>query len=193
MADTKLELDLDPKQVLDSMQVLTKATQELAEKVEIALGKEAVKNFKKLEDQAQESADKVSSTWRQLGNRLKEDMKNFLGLNALMEGMKMGNSMREGAVQVFAMEKAFDKLNTRLGLSVDKLNEFKKNVVGRIAGTGQSLEAVMPGMERVAERGGVKNPNQLADIAETLGLLSLYFKTNNRRLRHQALKKPWMP
>lgn len=169
MSDTKLEMDLDPKKVIASMAELSKKAQELADKIEESLGKEAVKNFKKLEDQSEQSSDKISTIFRNLGNRLKEDMKSFLGVSALAEGLNIAKDLKSGAQQVFEMEKAFDRLNTRLGLSVDKMNDFKKLVAMRVAGTGQKLEDVLPGMEKASSKGGVKDTAQLANIAETLG------------------------
>jgi len=169
MSETKLELDLDPKKVIAALNEIASQSKEMASKIEESLGKEAVKNFKKLETQSQETSDKISSVFRNLGNRLKEDMKNFLGLNALMEGMNIAKDMKQGVEQIFDMEKAFDRLNTRLGLSVDKMNEFKKMSIMKVAGTGQEMKNIMPGMERVAAKGNVKDAGQLADIAEMLG------------------------
>lgn len=179
MSDTKLELDLDPKKVIAALNEIAAQSKELSAKIEEAIGKEAVKNFKKLEDQSQESSDKISTIFRNLGNRLKEDMKSFLGLSALTEGMNMAKNMKQGAEQVFEMEKAFDRLNTRLGLSVDKMNEFKKMVAMKVAGTGQSLDSVLPGMEKVSAKGGVKNSGELANIAEMLGQSKAVNKNEN--------------
>jgi hypothetical protein len=59
------------------------------------------------------------------------------------------------------------------------MNEFKKMVAMKVAGTGQSLESVMPGMEKAAAKGGVKDAGQLSDIAQILGQAKAVNKNEN--------------
>ncbi len=169
MADEKIDIDLDPEKVLRAMEDMGKEVKQLAEKIDQALGKQAKDSFKQFEENAEKGTNKVSSFFRNLGQRVKEDLKTAFDIGALTSGLKIGNNIAEGTKQVFEMERAFDRLNTRLGLTGRQLAEFKKEVGRKVAATGQNLQDVLPGVETAAARGGIKNPLELAQVAETLG------------------------
>ncbi len=165
----EIKLGLDPKKILESLSEITEAHKALAIKIEEALGKDAVKSVGKLEEKVETGTNKIKSYFQNLGTTLKENLKTAFDLGAIMEGAKFGKGLGEGIKQVFEMERAFDRLNTRLGLSNKNLLEFKNKVGQAAAGTGQKLEDVLPGVESAASMGGVKNTDQLASIAHTLG------------------------
>lgn len=165
----ELELDLDPKKVLQAVQQIGSECKALADKIEEALGKDAAKSVKKFEDAAENGSNRVATMFRNLGTRIKEDLKTAFDVGMVLEGGKFAKDIASGTKQVFEMERAFDRLNTRLQLTGRQLNDFKRNVGSKIAGTGQKLEDVLPGVETAAAKGGVKSPGDLASIGEALG------------------------
>lgn len=167
MADIKI--DLDPRKTIDALNDLVLESKNLADKVEESLGKNAVKAIGKLEEAAEKGTAKVSSYFRNLGSRVKEDLKTAFDATGILAGAKFANELASGTKQVFEMERAFDRLNTRLQLTSRQMQEFKKQVGSKIAATGQKLEDVLPGVETAAAKGGVKSPEQLAEIGEALG------------------------
>lgn len=169
MSDTQLELDLNPDKVLASLGELTSSVKKLAEDIDKALGKKAVDSIDKLEHKSETGTNKIQKFFSNLGQRVKEDLKTAFDTSAVLEGAKFAKDMQEGAKQVLEMERAFSKLNTRLGLSADKLNDFKRAVNSKIALTGQKTEDILPGVESAASRGGIADTNQLSNIAEILG------------------------
>jgi len=169
VSDTQLELDLNPDKVLASLGELTSSVKKLAEDIDKALGKKAVDSIDKLEHKSETGTNKIQKFFSNLGQRVKEDLKTAFDTSAVLEGAKFAKDMQEGAKQVLEMERAFSKLNTRLGLSADKLNDFKRAVNSKIALTGQKTEDILPGVESAASRGGIADTNQLSNIAEILG------------------------
>jgi hypothetical protein len=165
----EIKIDLDPKKVLDSLQDLQDGVKQLAEKIEQSLGKEAPKSIGKLEDAAEKGTNKISTFFRNLGTRVKDDLKTAFASTEILGGMKFAQSIGEGTKQVFEMERAFDRLNTRLGLTANQMQNFKKTLGQKVAGTGQKLEEILPGVESAAAKGGVKSPEQLTQIGEALG------------------------
>lgn len=165
----QIKVDLDPKKVVDSMLEISEKTKKLAEEIETALGKQAPKSVGKLEEAAEKGTNKISSYFRNLGQRVKEDLKTAFAMTEVMGGAKFAKEMGSGVKQVFEMERAFDRLNTRLGLSQTRLQAFKKEMGRSVAGTGQKLEDILPGVETAAAKGGVKSPEQLARIGQALG------------------------
>lgn len=169
MADAKVDLDLDPKKILESLGDMGEEVKKLSLKIEESLGKDAAKSIGKLEDAAERGTSKIQSSFRNMGQRVKEDLKTAFDATGILAGAKFAKELGEGVKQVFDMERAFDRLNTRLQLSSRALQDFKKQMGARVSATGAKLEDVMPGTETAASRGGVKDPGQLASIAESLG------------------------
>jgi hypothetical protein len=164
-----LELDLDPKRILAALKDIGVETKNLAQKMEEALGKDAAKSIEKLEDTAEKGTTKITTFFRNLGTRVKEDLKTAFDMGMVLEGAKFAKDLAEGTKQVLEMERAFDKLNVRLGLSGNNLTKFKKDLGQAVAGTGQRLQDILPGVENAASKGGVKSPQQLTAIGEALG------------------------
>jgi hypothetical protein len=169
LADTNIQIEFDPKKVLDRLKDLEQSFKGLAGTIDDSLGKDAPKSIAKMEDAAEQGSNKISAMFRNLGTKVKEDLKNAFDLGSVVTGLKALNGLGEGIKQVFEMERAFDRLNTRLKLTNQQMRDFKVNVTNKVANTGQKLEDVLPGVETVAAKGGVKSPEQLADIAEQLG------------------------
>lgn len=169
MSDEKIPIDLDPNKVLAAIEDMGREIKGLAAKLEESLGKDAPKSFKKFEDAAEGGTNKVSKYFRNLSQQIKEDMTTALAGATVGAGFKMGKDLLEGTKQVFEMERAFDRLNSRLKLTGATLADFKKELGRKVAATGQKLEDVLPGVETAAARGGVKEPKQLEQIAEVLG------------------------
>ena len=151
------------------MQKVGEATKQLAETMENSLGKDAPKSFDKLEKAAENGTNKVYTYFKNLGTRIKEDLSSAFDLSKVTVGLSALKGLGSGISQVLDMEKAFDKLNTRLGLTNKQLDQFKTNVGRRVAATGQDIESVLPGVETVAAKGGMKDTGQLAAVAELLG------------------------
>lgn len=163
-----IKIDLDPKKVLAAVEDMGKEIKALAAKIEEALGQKAPKSIEKLEDAAEKGSTKIAKFFRNLGQQVKEDLKTAFDIGALASGLKIGKDFAEGTKQVFEMERAFDRLNTRLQLSGKQLTDFKKELGKKVANTGQDLKDVLPGVETVAARGGLKAPDQLENIGEIL-------------------------
>lgn len=168
MAD-EIKIDLDPKKVLDSLEDLQDGMKKLAETIEQSLGKQAPKSITKLEEAAEKGTNKISTYFRNLGTKVKEDLKTAFAATEILAGAKFADELGKGTKQVFEMERAFDRLNTRLGLTAQQMNNFKKSIGQKIAGTGQKLEDILPGVETAAAKGGVRSPDQLASIGQALG------------------------
>src|ERR1700685_3048851 len=162
-------LDLDPRKVLDALLEMSEGAKKLADDIESSLGKNAVKSIDKLESKTETGTQKITTMFRNLGTRVKEDLKTAFDATGILAGAKFAKDLGEGVKQVFEMERAFDRLNTRLQLSTRQMTDFKNQVGRKVAGTGQKLEDVLPGVESAAARGGIKSPEQLSSIAEALG------------------------
>lgn len=168
MAD-QIKLDLDPKAILQSMNDISEQTKKLAQIMEDSLGKNAVKSIDSMEKAAQNGSNKISTHFRDLGKRISQDLKTAFNITGLMAGLKFADQIGQGIKEVFNLERAFDKLNTRLQLTGKNFQDFKKNVGTSIASTGQKLEDVFPGVEVAASKGNVKSPEELSSIGKALG------------------------
>ena len=173
MAETTLDLDLDPKKVIASLSEVSKHAQELAKRIEDSLGKEVPKQIEKMEDATEKGTNRMSGFFRNLGTRVKDDLKAAFDATRILSGMKFTDELAEGVKQVFTMERAFDRLNVRLGLSIKNLGEFKSKVNQKVAATGADIGSVLPGVETFATKGQIKNPEQLANISEMLGKVNV--------------------
>lgn len=171
MSDTKLEIDLDPKKVLDGLKEMASGSKLLAEDMEKAL-KLIEGNFDKLGKKAEDSANKVDGTFRNLGTRMKEDLKNLLDLGKIMGAIGMADQIKQGVTQIFTMEQSFARLNTRLGLSGKELTNFKNSFGRAAAEAGIDAEKLFPGIETMSAKGGVKDAGQLGAIADVLAKTS---------------------
>ena len=171
MSDEKLEMDLDPKKVIAGLMEMSKASQKLNEDMEKAL-KGIEKNFQGLEDKSQETGNKISSQFRNLGNKLKEDLKNLIDVGKVFGGLSMANEVKKGADQILSMEQAVARLNTRLGLTKKEMTQFSNSVGRSAANAGIDPEKLWPGIEEMSAKGGVKSPQQLAEIADVLAKTS---------------------
>lgn len=164
----KIDIDLDPKKVTDAMSDIAAEVKKLSEKIDSALGKEAPKSIAKFEDAAERGTNKISTFFRNMGTRMKEDLKTAFDVGKLLAGIKIGESFAAGTHQILDMERAFDRLNTRLKLTSRQMTDFKKQVGSRVSATGQKLEDVLPGVETASAKGGINSPEQLSSIAESL-------------------------
>jgi hypothetical protein len=168
MAET-IKLDLDPKKVLASLNQISESTKDLARTIEEQLGKDSAKSFDKLTDAAEKGTSKIGSFFKNLGTRVKEDLKTAFDVTGVLAGGKFAKELGKGVQGVFDMERAFDRLNTRLRLTQTQFSSFKTDLGRKAASTGQTLESILPGVEATAARGGLTNPTQLADVGQMLG------------------------
>jgi len=168
MAADQMQMDFDPRKVLQSLQDIGVETKRLAAIIDDSLGKNAAKSINTLEESAQKGTGKIESYFRNLGTRIREDLKTAFDASGIVAGAKFAKDLGDGVRQVLDMERAFDRLNTRLMLSNKQMNDFKNNVGRKVSATGQKLEDVLPGVETAAAKGGVKSPEQLAAIGEAL-------------------------
>lgn len=168
MGTENLKIDLDPKAVLAALKDISEGSKKLAVDIENSLGKDSVKQIDKLEETAKKGTTRITTFFKNMGTRIKEDLKTAFDVGAVLEGAKFARGLGEGTRQVFEMERAFSKLNTRLQLSNKEMEKFKTQVGKRIAATGQKLEDILPGVETAAAKGGIKSPEQLSAIGEML-------------------------
>lgn len=164
-----LKLDLDPKKIIQSLTDVSDEVKDLARQIDESLGKDSVKSIDKMKDAAEKGSSEISTYFRNLGQRVKQDLKTAFDIGGLMGGLKIAKEIGEGVKQVFDLEKAFDRLNTRLGLTGRAYQEFRNQIGRSVAKTGQKLEDIMPGVETASAKGGVKSPQDLASIGEALG------------------------
>lgn len=163
-----LKIGLDDKPMLEAIKRLQEATKALAEAMEKSLGKDAVKAVEDLDKAAEQGTASISSRFKDLGKSILENMKIASSAGSLIAGLKIGESFVQGAKEVFNLERAFDRLNTRLQLTGRTFQDFKNNIGKSVAATGQKLEDIFPGVETASAKGGVKSPKELADIATVL-------------------------
>lgn len=165
----QIELDLDPKKVTAGMSEIGEKAKELSRLMQQELGEKAAKAIKDMEGSAEKGSSNIAKFFKNLGTRVKEDLKHAFDLSGVLAGLKFGDEIKKGVSSVFEMERAFDKLNTRLGLSRQQVSALRQDLGRRAAATGAGLENIMPGVEAVAAKGGVRSPDQLAQIGEMLG------------------------
>lgn len=166
MAD--LKLDIDPRKIIQSMNQISEATKKLSEQLNASLGREAVDAVDKLETKAENGASFISSRFSDMSKTIQQNLKTAFNIGALAEGLKIGNLISQGVREVFNLERAFDKLNTRLGLTGQRFQDFKRDLGTSVANTGQDLNDIFPGVEEASARGNIKDPNQLAQIGGLL-------------------------
>lgn len=164
----ELKIGLDPNSALEAMKKLQEAAKALSEIIDKSLGKEAPKAIDTLDKAAERGADSISSRFKDLSKRIGEDLKTAFNVGQLASGLKLADYLGQGVKEVFNLERAFDKLNTRLQLTGRNFQDFKNNVGKSVASTGQKLEDIFPGIETAASKGGVKSPKELADIGQAL-------------------------
>lgn len=165
----QIELDLDPKKVTVGITEIGEKSKELSRLMQQELGEKAAKSVKTLEDAAAKGSSNIASYFKDLGKRVKEDLKHAFDLSGVLSGLKFADELKKGLSSVFEMSRAFDRLNTRLGLSRQQVAALRTDLGRRAAATGAGLEAIMPGVENVAAKGNVKSPAELAKIGEMLG------------------------
>lgn len=168
MADTVIPIKIDPSAAVEGMKKISQGAKELGVDMEEALGKNIPKSMNRTEEAVERGSNKISTMFRNLGKRVKEDLKTAFDVGSVMQGLNMAKTFAEGTKQIFDMERAFDRLNTRLGLSNSQMLNFKKNVMDAAAASGQRSQDILPGVETAASKGGVKSPAQLSSIAGTL-------------------------
>lgn len=168
MSDETIKLGLDPAQVLAALKEMATKSEELAKQIEDALGKDAAASIKKLEDTAEKGSGRIGNFFNNLGKRVKEDMKTAFDFSRVMAGVKFTDEIAKGAKQVLDMERAWDRLNVRIGASAKTFGAFKTELGKGVSATGASLEKVLPGVEAVVARGGLKDTTELGKIGEIL-------------------------
>lgn len=169
MAETKLDIELDPKNFKKSIDDLIEAVKNLSLAIETQLGREAPKAIQKLEESAEKGSGRIGTFFKNLAKSLKDDLKAGLEVGRLASGLNLGNQLISGVKEVFSLEKAFDKLNSRLQLSGKAYQDFKKQIGTSVAATGQKIEDIFPGVELAASKGNIKSTKDLSMIAESLG------------------------
>ena len=184
----KMEMELDPKRMLEAIKKLENATKALSEVMEKSLGKDAVKAVEGLDKAAEQGATSISSRFKDLGKRIQEDLKSAFAVGQLAAGLKLAEYMGQGIKEVFNLERAFDKLNTRLQLTGRTFQDFKNNIGKSVASTGQKLEDIFPGIETAAAKGGVKSPKELADIGLALAKVRAATGENTENLADVVVK-----
>lgn len=166
--DEKIKLDLDPQKVLQSLREMASHSEELAKEIEDSLGKDAAKSVKKFEEAAEKGSARIGGFFRNLGTRVKEDLKAAFDFSRVMAGVKFTDEIAKGARQVLDLERAFDRLNVRLGASRSRFSELKTEIGKNSSAAGASLEKVLPGVEAVVARGNLKDVGALSEVSKLL-------------------------
>lgn len=169
MAETKIDIELDPKNFKKSIDDLIEAVKNLSTIIEGQLGREAPRSFQKLEESAEKGTSKIKQMFKDLGEKVKDSLKNAFNVAAVAGGFKLGKELISGVKEVFDLEKAFDKLNSRLQLTGRAYQDFKKQIGTSVASTGQKIEDIFPGVEVAASKGNIKSTKDLSIIAQSLG------------------------
>lgn len=169
MAETKLDIELDPKNFKKSIDDLIDAVKNLSLAIENKLGREAPRSIQKLEESAEKGTGKIKQLFKDVGEYIEKSMKRALEVGAVAGGFKLGGELLSGVKEVFNLEKAFDKLNSRLQLSGKAYQDFKKQIGTSAAKTGQKLEDIFPGVEIAASKGNITSTKDLSMIAQSLG------------------------
>lgn len=167
MAET-IKLSFDPKQLLASLNQINEATKKLAQDIDTALGQDAKNATKKFEEETQASGKRVKSSYSELAQHIKNSLKTAFDATGIMAGTKIFNEIGTGVKQVFEMERAFDRLNTRLMLTGRTYENFKNTIGNNVAARGAKLEDILPGVESASARGNIRDPKQLAQISDVL-------------------------
>lgn len=183
----EIKVGMDPRSVLQACEDIQQKLKALSQSVEESLGKQAPKSIKKFEESAEVGTNRVGQFVRNLSTRIKEDLKTAFDIGSLASGLNIAKQLASGTKEVFEMEKAFARLNTRLGLSGDKLKQFKVDVGRAVAGTGQKLGDVLPGVETAAAQGNIKDPKQLSDISKALGQVRAVTNEDTGKLADTAI------
>ena len=168
MSEETIGIDLNPKKVLAAMQEISTQVKDLAAKMDEALGKSVPQSMNKAEDAAEKGTNKIRGYFQNLSKTIKEDLKSGLDLTKFTAGIKLGKAIDSGVDQVFEMERAFAKLNSRLMLTNKQLADFKSLAVSKIAGNGQNPTDILPGIEVASSFGGIKNTGQLSQVGDVL-------------------------
>lgn len=163
-----VDLDIDPEKVIKSLKTIADETDHLADKIEKSFGRDIPNAWDGLEQTTEKGTNKITTRIRELGKRIQEDLKTALDVGGVFSGLKFGKEAGSAISSIFDLERAFDRLNTRLGLSQEKFIAFKNEIGKRVSATGQDLMKILPGVETVAAQGGVKNPMELTQIGEQL-------------------------
>jgi hypothetical protein len=188
VADTTLRIDLDPKKVLQGVNDISEAVKKLSDVLDTTLGKEAPKSVHKMEEAVEKGSNTIASQFRNLGQRIREDLKTAFDVGKLFAGFKLAETLGQGIKEVFNLEKAFDRLNTRLQLTGKNYQDFKANIGKAVASTGQKLEDIFPGVEIAASKGNVKSPEELALIAKSLGQVKAATGENTEALTESIVE-----
>lgn len=165
----KIDIGLDPTKVTEALSKMADSTKDLAHEMDKSLGRNAVDSMQSLQTAAENGSNKIKGFFEGLSKKVKDDMKSAFDATGIMQGSKFMSEMASGVKSVFDMEKAFAKLQVRLGLTASEFSNMKKEMGRAVAGTGSKLEDVLPGVETVTARGGLKDPKQLTAVAEMLG------------------------
>jgi hypothetical protein len=168
MSDQTIKAELDPQKVLDALREIGASSEAVAKQIEETLGKDAAKSVKKLEDTVEKGSANIGSFFSNLGKKVKEDLKAAFDFSRVLAGVKFTDEIGNGAKQVLELDRAWDRLNVRLGMSRQHFASLKTEVGKTVSGTGAQLDKVLPGLETVIGRGGVKDASALNAIAGTL-------------------------
>lgn len=164
----QIEVGLDPDKAKAGLEELQKSFKDTAVTADRALGRDANESMVKFEQAAEKGTNNVKKFFGEMGKKIKDDIKTAFNVTGILEGTKFVNEMQSGIRSTLEMERAFSRLQVRLGLTNQQFAQLKTNMGARIAATGQGLESVLPGVDVAAARGGIKDPNQLSAVAEQL-------------------------
>jgi hypothetical protein len=168
MAETKIEIGLSPEEVVAALSAMGDEVKKFQAVIEDALGKKASQAVNDLKDTADKGTNAITKFFSNMGTRIREDLKTAFDVSSVIAGAKFAREIGEGVKSVLDMERAFDRLNVRMGLSTTQMAEFKRTAGRATADAGVNLQDIQPGLLSAASRGGVRDPKQMSIIAGVL-------------------------
>ena len=168
MADTKVEIGLSPEEVIAALNQMGDEVKKFQAVIQDAIGKKSSQSINDLKDNAEKGTNQITKFFSNMGTRIREDLKTAFDVSSIMAGANFAKQIQEGVKSVLDMERAFDRLNVRMGLSARQMEEFKRSAGRATSEAGVKIQDVQPGLLSAASRGNVKDPQQMSMIAGVL-------------------------
>jgi hypothetical protein len=168
MSDTKIQIGLSPEEVVSALKQMGEETNKLAKTMDTQLGQKASQSINDLKDNAERGTNQITKFFSNMGTRIREDLKTAFDATSVLAGAKFAKEIGAGVQGILDMDRAFDRLNVRMGLSTRQMEDFRRSAGRATAEAGVNIKDVQPGLMSAASRGGVRDPAQMTAIASAL-------------------------
>jgi hypothetical protein len=166
--DTTISIGLSPEELIASLTKMGDEVKKFQGIIEEAIGKRSSQSINDLKDNAEKGTNAIQKFFSNMGTRIREDLKTAFDISSIMAGANFAKQIQEGVKSVYDMEKAFDRLNVRMGLGARQMEEFKRSAGRATSEAGVKIQDVQSGLLSAASRGNVKDPAQMTMIASVL-------------------------